>query len=69
MAGSFILLLLGQSLPEGADFWNSIAAGVCGGFGLLALYRALSIGVMSIAAPISALAALAQFFWGLVEGD
>ncbi len=69
IAGTVVLLILGESLPEGADFWNAIAAGVCGGFGLIALYRALSIGVMSIAAPISALSALVPFCWGLVEGD
>ena len=67
--GAIALVLLGESLPEGANLWNSLAAGVCGGFGLIALYRALSIGVMSIAAPISALAALVPFAWGLIEGD
>jgi len=67
--GAIVILILGQSLPEGPDLWNALAAGACGGFGLIALYRALSIGVMSIAAPISALAALVPFSWGLIEGD
>ena len=69
IVGAIALVLLGESLPSGANLWNSLAAGVCGGFGLIALYRALSIGVMSIAAPISALAALVPFFWGIAEGD
>ena len=63
------MLALGQHLPTGAPLWYSLGAGVCGGFGLLALYRALSVGIMSIGAPISALAAGVPFVWGMVRGD
>ncbi|MCX6388501.1 MAG: EamA family transporter [Solirubrobacterales bacterium] len=67
--GTVILLALGDSLPTGAPLWYALAAGVCGGFGLIALYTALSIGIMSIAAPISALAAAVPFLWGMMRGD
>lgn len=69
LTGAAVMLGLGQSLPTGSLLWYSIAAGVAGAIGLLALYRALAIGIMSIAAPISALAAVVPFVWGLAEGE
>lgn len=69
LLGSLILAATGESIPGGAILAYSLAAGFCGAFGLLALYRALAIGIMSIAAPISALAAVVPFAWGLATGD
>ena len=63
------MLALGQQLPTGDSLLYAFGAGVCGAVGLLALYRALSIGIMSIAAPISALAAVIPFAWGMLKGD
>lgn len=49
-------LLLAEQLPDKSSiFWGAIA-GVCGCFGLLALYRGLSIGKMGIVAPVAAVA-------------
>lgn len=44
-----------ESLPSTSGWLNSLLAGVLGSFGLLILYHSLSIGQMSIAAPVSAL--------------
>lgn len=54
------LFLLGMALIAREPFTNSsdiligALAGVCGAFGLLALYRALAIGPMGIVAPMTA---------------
>lgn len=69
VAAAAIMLVAGQHLPSGKYLECALAAGLCGAIGLLALYRALSIGVMSIAAPISALSALVPFAWGMTHGD
>ena len=46
------------------------AAGAVGGVGLLCLYRGLSIGRMSVVAPITAVgAALVPVAWGLLQGE
>lgn len=63
------MVAVGESLPDGKYLWASLGAGVTGAAGLIALYRALSIGIMSIAAPISALAAVVPFAWGIASGE
>lgn len=46
------------------------AAGAVGGVGLLCLYRGLSIGRMSVVAPITAVgAAVVPVAWGLLQGE
>lgn len=46
------------------------AAGAVGGVGLTCLYRGLSIGRMSVVAPITAVgAAVVPAAWGLVQGE
>jgi drug/metabolite transporter (DMT)-like permease len=57
-AGLVLLVLLaliwGEKLPSLADVgWGSLA-GLFGLFGLIALYRAMAIGQMGIAAPVAA---------------
>ena len=44
-----------ESFPSISGWTNSLLAGVLGSFGLIILYYSLSIGQMSIAAPVSAL--------------
>jgi drug/metabolite transporter (DMT)-like permease len=47
-------LLMAEEIPDiHSMFWGGIA-GICGCFGLLALYRGLSIGKMGIVAPVAA---------------
>ncbi|SNR39363.1 EamA family transporter [Actinomadura mexicana] len=49
-------LLTGGDVSPGPMAWG-FAAGLCGGGGLIAFYRALARGPMSVVAPVSALAA------------
>ena len=44
-----------EPFPSTTGWINSLLAGALGSFGLLILYHSLSIGQMSIAAPVSAL--------------
>ncbi|MFW9991691.1 MAG: EamA family transporter [Candidatus Odinarchaeota archaeon] len=49
-----LALILSERFPSLVDaFWGCMA-GLCGGIGLVALYRGLSLGHMGIVAPISA---------------
>ena len=59
-----------ESLPSTSGWLNSLLAGVLGSFGLLILYHSLSIGQMSIAAPVSALfaALLPAIVGSITEG-
>ena len=59
-----------EPFPSTSGWINSLLAGALGSFGLLILYHSLSIGQMSIAAPVSALfAALLPVIVGaLTEG-
>jgi len=76
-ADFFGLMILGiaslfyrESFPSGTVALNSIIGGTLGSFGLLILYYSLSIGQMSIAAPVSALfaALLPVVFGSITEG-
>jgi drug/metabolite transporter (DMT)-like permease len=44
-----------ESFPSISGWTNSLLAGILGSFGLIILYYSLSVGQMSIAAPVSAL--------------
>lgn len=50
-------LALGQPWPPPVALWTGAVAGLAGGIGLLLLYLSLARGVMSIAAPLTAVAA------------
>lgn len=51
----FIWIFYREPLPSTSGTINSLIGGALGSFGLLILYYSLSIGQMSIAAPVSAL--------------
>jgi len=56
--------------PPGGDFAVFAALGALGGLGgLAAFYRGLSIGAMSVVAPISGLAAAVPVVFGLLQGE
>ncbi len=56
--------------PDRADLAWGAAAGVAGGAGLLLFYRALAAGVMSVVAPVTAVAAAAlPVLGGLALGE
>jgi len=64
-----LVLIRGEG-PEGATAsWIGLAAGAVGGLGLLALYRGLAIGPMSIVAPTAALSGVVPVAWGLLRGE
>jgi len=48
-----LVLLNGEAVPPPKDLLWASGAGICGGVGLLFLYRALAEGRMSVAAPVS----------------
>ncbi len=54
-----LALIFGEKVPPLRDWLWGGAAGLCGGVGLVLLYRALATGQMSVAAPVSALVAAA----------
>lgn len=68
----FVVLLLAvfrPSLPTGAQLaWGGLA-GAIGVLGLLAFYRALSIGAMGIVGPISATGVVVPLTYGLARGE
>lgn len=59
-----------EAFPSTSGFVNSLLGGALGSFGLLILYYSLTVGQMSIAAPVSALfAALLPVMYGaMTEG-
>jgi drug/metabolite transporter (DMT)-like permease len=68
-AVAVLIPILQPRLPP----WDALAlgllAGVAGGLGVWAFYRALSVGTMSLVAPISALGAAVPIAVGLLRGE
>lgn len=65
-------LLLGIPLarpPWGAYQWYGAAAGLCGAIALVAFYRAMAAGPMSLVAPISATGTVIPVLWTLARGE
>lgn len=58
-----------EPLPDGRSALYAVIAGACGVTALGAFYRALSVGTMSIVAPISATGVMLPVIVGLVSGD
>ena len=64
-----VLLVSGYPLPQTSDLVNAAIAGLCGVSGLALFYQALSIGTMSIVAPVSSCGAAIPAVYGVVTGD
>ncbi|HUP84365.1 MAG TPA: EamA family transporter [Acidimicrobiales bacterium] len=65
-----VLVVLAGGHPTPRVLLLGTAAGAVGGIGLLCLYRGLSIGRMSVVAPITAVgAAVVPVAWGLVQRE
>ena len=64
-----IVALSGRSPPPASSLWPATAGGVGGLLALAAFYRALSLGAMSIVAPISATGAAVPVIVGLAGGE
>ena len=59
----------GEPAPEAAFIPYAAAAGLAGVCGLVAFYRGLAIGKMSVVAPISSMAVLVPVVVGIATGD
>lgn len=63
-----VLLVTRTPLVLGSVLWG-LVAGVAGGLGLACFYRALSIGLMSLVAPVSACGAIVPVAVALLRGE
>jgi drug/metabolite transporter (DMT)-like permease len=64
-----IVAARGEPAP-GGDWWLYASLSAVGGLcGLFAFYRGLSIGAMSVVAPVSALSAVVPVVFGLARGE
>lgn len=66
--GVLLLFWLKPALLPGQLPW-SLAAGVAIGIGLALLYRAMSVGAISLVAPITACAVVLPVIWAVVNGE
>lgn len=64
-----VIVATGTGLPDGRSLLAAAIAGAAGFSALGAFYRALSIGTMSIVAPISATGVVVPVVVGLATGD
>jgi drug/metabolite transporter (DMT)-like permease len=72
-SAGFIALLIvfaahGGSLDR-RSFWLGVIAGIGGGAGLAAFYKALALGTMSIVSPLAACGALVPFGLSIATGE
>ena len=63
------LAIVRPEMPSWPDLALGALGGVCGGLGVFVFYKALSIGTMSLVAPISALGAGVPLVFGLLDGE
>src|SRR4051794_8029100 len=64
-----VILASGEPFPDGRTLLMAALAGTAGFSALGAFYQALSIGTMSIVAPISAIGVILPVVVGLASGD
>ncbi|MEA2386320.1 MAG: hypothetical protein QOJ22_494 [Thermoleophilaceae bacterium] len=66
---AIVVALAGEPAPDAAFIPYSVGAGAAGICGLLAFYRGLAAGKMSVVAPISSMAVLVPVVVGIASGD
>lgn len=65
-----LVVVLNDPIASGHDLALSAMAGIAGSLGLLAFYKAMSSGSMTIVAPITALVGtIIPVAWGLASGE
>jgi drug/metabolite transporter (DMT)-like permease len=72
-SAGFVALLVALAVRggnvDGRSLWIGILAGLGGGAGLAAFYKALSLGTMSIVSPVAACGAVVPFGLSLATGE
>src|SRR5215207_6550143 len=68
-ASALMLVLAGDPLPSGGVLAAAAAAGVGNAWGLIAFYRAASLGLLSIVTPIGSLGATVPVVAGVAGGE
>jgi drug/metabolite transporter (DMT)-like permease len=69
LAALAVIAAIRGTAPPGPEIaWAALAA-VLGTSGLVAFYRGMATGAMSVVAPIAAIAAGVPVVWGLTQGD
>jgi drug/metabolite transporter (DMT)-like permease len=63
------VLIMRPELPPWSALGLGALAGVCGGLGVFAFYKALAVGTMSLVAPVSALGAGVPMAYGILDGE
>jgi drug/metabolite transporter (DMT)-like permease len=69
VALGLLVVALGRELPSGSALAWAVSASVGGNLALLAFYRALAAGTMSIVAPVSASGAALPVVVGIASGE
>jgi drug/metabolite transporter (DMT)-like permease len=70
LAGALLVVLVsGDTHPGWGPAGVAVLAGLAGLVGLLGLYRGMAIGAMGVVAPISGVAAIVPFAFGIVDGE
>jgi drug/metabolite transporter (DMT)-like permease len=64
-----IVAMRGIGPPDGRELIAAITVGAVGVLSVLAFYRALALGAMSVVAPIAATSAAIPVLYGVVEGE
>lgn len=64
-----VIVASGEAIPDTRTILFALAAGICGVGALGAFYQGLSVGTMSIVAPISATGVMLPVIVGLATGD
>jgi drug/metabolite transporter (DMT)-like permease len=69
VGAALVVVLAGRPWIGLAGLWPVLLGGLAGSVALMAFYKALAIGTMSIIAPITATSALIPLLWGLAGGE
>ena len=68
-ASGAVVLATASAVPDGAVLLAALGAGVGNAWGLIAFYRAATLGPLSIVTPIGSLAVIIPVTVGLVQGE
>src|SRR5512142_2836601 len=69
LAALAVIVVVRGTGPPGPEVAWAVLAAVLGTSGLVAFYRGMAAGAMSVVAPIAAVAAGVPVVWGLTQGD